>query len=969
MVEVNRLPAPEGDWLEREHTIQFSFEDKNYQGFAGDTIASALAANGMWLLSRSFKYHRPRGVLTMGGEDTNALVQLDGEPNVSADRRLIEPGLESWGQNYNGSLNRDWASLLGYFGRFMPAGFYYKAFFKPPGAFAFWEPIIRRMAGLGRINLHAPHDYHDKAYGFTDVAVVGGGPAGMSAALEAAKTGAEVILIEDGRQLGGSLNFSRYGADRAVAVNLRQELVTAVEASENITVFTDAVCQALFADNWLPVTRGNRLYKIRAAETIVATGAAEQHIVFRNNDLPGIMMGSAAQRLIRLYGVRPGKRAVIATANKSGYGVALDLAEAGVEIAAIVDLRNDTPDCPLSSAARVKNIQVLSGHTIIEAVAENRHVSGIAITHRQAPGQENGPVQRLDCDLVCMCGGYVPSAALLRHAGGDISYNEDTASFVVKPLLGPIYAAGAVNGVSGLESVAADGRYAGWQAATDCGFKFETRPARPAADPAINRQVLLPVTPHPKGKDFVDYDEDLQACDIVNTVSDGYTDIELLKRYSTVGMGPSQGRHSALPTVRLAAGALGCSPNDIGLTTARAPVGPITFAHLAGRQFEPARHTAMHHRHLDKGATMMLAGSWLRPAFYGPEEERENCIRDETIAVRNNVGMIDVSTLGGLEVRGPDAAEFLNRIYTFSYSKQPVGRGRYVLMADETGAIVDDGIAARFHERHFYVTATTGGVESVYRQMLWHNVQWGLDVDITNVTAAYCGINIAGPNARKVLAPLCPGVNLSAEAFPYMAATDGLIAGIHTRILRVGFVGELGFELHAPSDRGEALWDALLEAGQGHDIRLFGVEAQRVLRLEKGHIIIGQDTDGLTHPFEAEMGWAIGKKKKDFIGRRAIEIRENSGATRRLIGFTLTGDQQLPPAEGHIVVRDLDIVGHVTSAAFSHALSKVIGLAYVAPDQLEPGTHITIKAEGGRMMDAEVVGLPFYDPENKRQEL
>ena len=970
MVGTNRLPAPDGDWLDRECAIPFSFEGRSYQGFAGDTIASALAANGVWLLSRSFKYHRPRGVLTMTGEDANTLIQLDGEPNVLADRRLIEPGLRARAQNTVGTLERDWASLLGYFGRFLPAGFYYKAFFKPRGAFAFWEPIIRRMAGLGRVDLHAPHDYHDKAYGFSDVAVVGGGPAGMAAALEAAKAGAEVILIEDGRQLGGSLNFSRYGADRAAAVNLRQELVAAVEASPNITVFTDAVCQALFADNWLPVTKENRLYKVRAASMVVATGAAEQHIVFRNNDLPGIMMGSAAQRLIRLYGVRPGKRAVIVTANSNGYGVGLDLAENGVEVAAIVDLRDEPLDCPLSHAARAKNIRILLGHAIVAATAKarNRHVSGVVVTQGQGPHPGGGPGQRLDCDLVCMCGGSVPAAALLRHAGADIAYDEETAAFVVQPLDAPIHAAGAVNGVSDLEAITADGRHAGRQATRDGGFEVDARPARPAADSAGKRQVLLPVTPHPKGKDFVDYDEDLQACDIVNTIADGYTDVELLKRYSTIGMGPSQGRHSALPAVSLVAGVLGRSLDDIGVTTARPPVGPITFAHLAGRQFEPVRRTAMHHRHLEKGATIMLAGSWLRPAFYGPEVDKENCIRDETIAVRNNVGMIDVSTLGGIEVRGPDAAEFMNRIYTFSYTKQPVGRGRYVLMTDETGAIVDDGIAARFHEHHFYVTATTGGVDAVYRHMLWHNTQWHLDVDITNVTAAYCGINITGPNARVVLAPLCDDVDLSAKAFPYMAATDGMVAGIPARILRVGFVGELGYELHAPSDHGEALWDALLEAGRDHDIRPFGVEAQRVLRLEKGHIIIGQDTDGLTHPFEAGMGWAIGKKKRDFIGKRAIEIRKNRGTTRQLVGFTLA-DTQGPPAEGHLVVRDTDIVGHVTSAAFSHALGKVIGLAYVAPDRHEPGTHLTIKGEGGRIIDAEVVALPFYDPENKRQEL
>lgn len=967
----NRLPAPAGTLLDRGRTISFSFEDKRYQGFAGDTIASALAVNGTWLLSRSFKYHRPRGVLTMAGQDANSLVQLGGEPNVLADRRLIEPELEVKGQNYLGTLERDWGAILGWFGRFLPVGFYYKAFFKPRGAFEFWEPIIRRLAGLGTVNLQARHDYHDKAYGFCDVAVIGGGPAGMASALEAVKAGAEVILVDDNPRLGGCLNFRRFEVDPAHGQRLREELAAAVEASPGITVFTDAVCQAWFADNWLPVTHENRLYKIRAKSVVVATGATEQHNVFRNNDLPGVMMGSAAQRLIHLYGVRPGKRAVVATVNSNGYGVGLDLVENGTEVAAIIDFREDPLDCPLTSAARAKNIPVLPGHMIVEAIPKtgSHHVAGVKVARRSERSPVTGSAQRIDCDLVCMSGEYVPAAALLRHAGAELAYDSKTAAFVNRSVPAHICAAGSVNGVHGLEAICADGRRAGWTAARDAGFDVGPKPSRPSDGQAQRPQYSLSAVPHPKGKDFVDYDEDLQASDIVNTVADGYTDIELLKRYSTVGMGPSQGRHSALPAASLAAWALERTIDDIGLTTARPPVGPIRIAHFVGRSFEPVRRTAMHHRHLERGATMMTAGQWLRPAFYGPEEEKEACIRKETIAVRRNVGLIDVSTLGGLEIRGPDAAKFMNLIYTFSYDSQPIGRGRYVLMTDETGAIIDDGIACRFHERHFYVTATTGGADAVYRHMLWYNAQWCLDVDITNVTAAYGGINIAGPDSRTVLTRLSEDVDLSVDAFPYMAVGEGRIAGIPARILRVGFVGELGYELHVPADHGEALWDALCEAGRDQNIRPFGVEAQRVLRLEKGHIIIGQDTDGLTHPREAGMDWVISKKKRDFIGKRAIEIRSKGVPTPYLVGFTLTDGQEPPPAEGHIVVRGPDIVGHVTSAAFSETLEKVIGLAYVAPDQREMGEHFDIKVEGGRTIDAEVVPLPFYDPENKRQEL
>ncbi|MDF2766932.1 MAG: hypothetical protein K0S81_3928, partial [Rhodospirillales bacterium] len=479
-----------------------------------------------------------------------------------------------------------------------------------------------------------------------------------------------------------------------------------------------------------------------------------------------------------------------------------------------------------------------------------------------------------------------------------------------------------------------------------------------------------PIFPHPRGRDFVDFDEDLQEKDHVNAMAEGFDHIELLKRYSTVGMGPSQGRHSALPTARIAAKASELPIAEVGVTTARPPVGPEKFAHLAGRSFEPVRLTAMHHRHLEAGAQMMPAGLWLRPAYYGPKNRREQAIAAEAQNVRENVGIIDVSTLGGLEVRGPDAAEFLERIYTFAYRKQPVGRCRYVLMTDMAGVIADDGVAARLAEQHFYVTATTSGVQGVYQSMLWWNAQWRLEVDVTQVTASYAGINIAGPQSRTVLARLVGGVDLSPAALPYMGVREGTVAGIPARIMRVGFVGELGYELHVPASQGEALWDALMQAGRPLGIRPFGVEAQRQLRLEKGHIIVSQDTDGLTTPDEADMEWAIAKSKPFFVGKRSIEIQRAAGVKRKLVGFTLDGAANgRMPKECHLVLRGDEITGRVTSVGFSPVLGKVVGLAFVAADQAAPGSRFDIKIEGGEILQGIVTKPPFYDPENQRQEM
>jgi sarcosine oxidase subunit alpha len=381
------------------------------------------------------------------------------------------------------------------------------------------------------------------------------------------------------------------------------------------------------------------------------------------------------------------------------------------------------------------------------------------------------------------------------------------------------------------------------------------------------------------------------------------------------------------------------------------------------------RLTAMHHRHIEAGAEMMPAGPWMRPAYYGPKERRDETILEEAANVRANVGIVDVSTLGGLEVRGPDAAEFLERIYTFAYKKQPVGRSRYVLMTDMAGVIADDGVAARFHEQHFYVTATTSGAPQVYQTMLWYNAQWRLDVDVTNVTASYAGVNIAGPRSRDVLTHLTSDVDLGAAAFPYMGVREGHVAGIPSRLLRVGFVGELGYEIHVPASQGEALWDALMEAGRAVGIRPFGVEAQRLLRLEKGHIIVSQDTDGLTTPDEADMEWAIAKAKPFFVGKRSIEIQRAKGVTRKLVGFVLADAADPMPKECHLVVRGGEITGRVTSVAYSPVLAKVVGLAFVAVDQAAVGTEFDVKVEGGRRVRAVVTKPPFYDPDNKRQEL
>ncbi len=946
--------------IDRGRKLRFTFEGRGYDGLAGDTIASALAANGVRLLSRSFKYRRPRGILSMSGGDANALVQLPGEPNVPADLRPVEDGMEVRGQNYDGALARDRGAWIERFARFLPVGFYYKAFYRPRGAWRFWERRIRARAGLGAVDISAGRGVWDGTHEFCDVAVIGAGPAGLAAAAAAAAVGARVLLVDDRPAPGGALAHARdRGRLAALVDGLRGGPVLRMAG---------AACVGLYADNWLAVLGGRRLRRVRAGRVVLATGTVEQPAVFRNNDLPGVMLCDAARRLIRFYAVAPGRRAVVAAPGENGAAAAWDLIEAGIAVAALIDLGGAPPPPREAAALAARGVAIMAGRVVAEAVAGRGGLRAVRPARILGPGRFGPPETEIACDLICVSGGHVPAAQLACHAGARLVPDPEGSGFAVEGLPDGVLVAGAVRGTRGLASAIAEGRRAGRAAAAALGFGTGPEPP-PPPDPAPARLWAAPIVPHREGREFVDFDEDLQIRDIVDAAAEGYDEIELLKRFSTLGMGPSQGRHSALAGLRIAACATGRGPREMGTTTTRPPVFGVPLGALAGRGFHPLRRTAMHDRHIEAGAEMMLAGAWARPAFYGVVAERGRAVAAEARNVREAVGLIDVSTLGGIEVRGTDAAAFLERIYVSAHRRQPVGRLRYALACGADGGIVDDGVACRFSDTHFYVTATTGGVEALWREMLWYNAQWRLDVDIANATAAWCGINIAGPRARAVLVPLVEGVDLAPAAFPYLGVRRGRVAGIPARLLRVGFVGELGYEIHAPAESGEALWDALAAAGASEGIRPFGVEAQRLLRLEKGHVVVGQDTDGLTTPAEAGLDWAVAAGKPFFVGGRALAIRGREPPRQRLAGFRLRDGQAPPPEEGCLAIRGGAIAGRVTSAMASPSLGRAIGLAFLPPADAVPGTRFEIRRADGTPAEAETASLPFYDPDNLRQAL
>jgi sarcosine oxidase subunit alpha len=930
-----RLPERSGEAIRRDRPVTFRLERRTIRAFEGDTVGSALAASGVTITARSFKYHRPRGLMCMTGSCPNCLMQIDGIPNVRACTEPVREGMRVERQNAWPSVGRDIHGWLDTFSFMMPPGFYYKVFQHPRWAWPFVEPFIRSKAGLGKVPHEPDHRRRERINLHPDVLVIGAGPAGLAAAAEAAKAGATVVTLDQGHEAGGHLLAFADSVQRAA---LGRE---ALEAGAEILV--DVAAFGIFGGMLVAAAGPDALYRIRAKHVVFATGAVEQIAVFPNNDLPGVMVSSAVEHLVNRYGVLPGRRAVVLAADAGGYSTAWTLKEAGAEVT-VVDLRQE--------GGWPEGFPVIAGSTILAAHGRRR-VTGVTAG---PPGSRSG--QKVACDVVVIACVQAPSTNLLAQAGARLAFDDGMQAFLPVEMPERTYAVGAVGGAPSTDTAIAQGRLAGLEAAAALGYRTDgAELATLRAEAARSGdEVLIPPAMAPgSGKQFACLCMDVTSKELKTAVAEGFDSMELLKRYTTITMGPCQGRACMLSSQRLCGLATGQVLAETKPTTARPPWVPLEMGTLAGTRLTPRKETAMHDRHAAAGAAFMWAGDWRRPHHYTLPE-------GEVHAVRNRVGLIDVSTLGKFRVKGPGAVELLERLYPCRFSDLAVGRIRYGAMLNDEGVILDDGAVVRVDDDEFFVTVTTGNTAALERWITWWNADWRLDARVLNVTGAFAAVNLAGPRAREVMA-LTTEADVSAAAMPYMSSTRMEVAGVPSLVLRIGFVGEMGYEVHFPSMYGEHVWDALLEAGTAFGIAPFGLEAQRILRLEKQHILVGQDTDAESDPFEVGLGWMVKDDKPDFLGSHALRGAREGGQRERLVGFTAS-DGWLPP-EGASVVRDGRWVGRVTSARRSPAIGSVVGLAWVPAGWASDGTTFEIQF-GGTHTTATVRTSPFYDPKGER---
>jgi sarcosine oxidase subunit alpha len=984
-----------GGRIERTVPISFTYDGKTVKGFKGDTLASALLANGIHFVGRSYKYHRPRGIMSAGSEETSALMGIDRGPgrfdtNTRATTQELFEGLKAESQHCWPSLRWDIGVLNNMGSPLMTAGFYYKTFMWPRTFwYKFYEPIIRKSAGLGRAPKAVDPDHYAHLYAHCDVLVIGAGPAGLATALSASEGSAKVIIADELSEIGGGIL-----SDPAVQINGEEawswleSTVKTLSERDNVTILSHTTATGYYHQNFLGLVERltdhlaspekniprERMWHVRAGRVVIATGAIERPLIFGNNDRPGVMLAGSARTYLNRYGVIVGNRPVVVTSHDSAYMAAFDLASAGAKVNVIVDLREDI-STDLIKQAKQLGIEVLAGHTLTKANGRAR-VTSVSVASL-GPSGTVGPVRKITCDALLISGGWTPSLHMFSQSKGTMIWREDISAYVPNVYEQNVTSVGGCNGQFGLSDGLNDGADAGRKAADAAGYKANSSRSYKVEKEYPCSGIAVEELPGATGKAFVDFQQDVTASDIRQAVSEGFHSIEHIKRYTTTGMATDQGKTSNLNGLAIASSALGRAPVKVGLTTFRPPYTPTSFGvfagHSRGELFDVTRKTPIDSWAEDKGAVFEPVSLWRRARYFPKAgEDMHAAVARECKATRTSIGISDASTLGKIEVVGPDAAEFLNRIYTNSWTKLGVGRCRYGLMLGEDGYIYDDGVVGRLAEDRFHVTTTTGGAPRVMATMEdYLQTEWpDLKVWLTSITEQWSVIALNGPNVRKLIEPFVEDIDLSKDAFPHMAIRIGKIFGVPTRLLRVSFTGELGFEINVPSHYGLAVWQQLIDEGQKYDIVPYGTETLHVLRAEKGYVIVGQETDGTQTPDDVGMSWAIGKKKPDFIGKRSLTRPDLVADNRKQLIGLFTNAPGYVLEEGSQIVAEnsssipIKMIGHVTSSYWSETLQRSIAMAVVEGGRERMGAELYVPMPD-RVYPVRVVNPIFYDPEGK----
>jgi len=998
--------ASGGRLIDRSKKIHFSFDGKPMTGFAGDTVASAVMANGQRVFGRSYKYHRPRGVIGLGSEEMNALIGVgDGarhEPNLRATQVELFDGLSAVSQNRWPSLNFDIGAINNRLSRFFPGGFYYKTFMWPK---SFWkhvyEPVIRHAAGLGKAPEGRDPDTYENIHVHCDVLVVGAGVAGLAAAEAAAASGAKVIIADENPRFGGLADLSDGTIDGQAQAGWVAAKAQGLADAGNVHVLTRTTVVGHWHHNHVMLFERaadhdpallaagaprHRLWKVRATRVIVATGAIERPIAFANNDRPGIMLASAARAMVERYGVAPGMQGIVFTNNDDAYLTALSLRKAGGNVR-VVDSRARAEGA-LPVKAREAGIEVHTG-SVISAV--HTSFGGLNITDVKVAAYRKGQGRviketKVDCDFIAMSGGWNPALHLWCHNGGKIRWDESFHGYRPDRHHDAIAAVGAANGTFNLQD-SLNEAYAAGEAAAKAALpktkaaRLKAPKAEQSAQAPIESLWFAPATGkyNEGNKHFIDYQNDVCAADLELAQREGYESVEHTKRYTTFGMATDQGKTSNINGLGVISEATGKSVPEVGITTFRPPYTPFSFGSIAGpltkNLFLPVRRTAIYQWHVDKGATFEPVGQWRRAYTYprGGEDAHAS-INREILCVRNKVGLLDASTLGKIEIKGPDAAVFLDRMYTNMFSTLKVGKCRYGLMMNELGFLTDDGVTVRLAEDHFLMHTTSGGADRIAAWLEeWLQTEWTqYKVFVTPVTEQWSQFAIAGPRARDVLAKLQPSFDLSNTALPHMSFVEGKLGPYPVRVYRISFSGELSYEVATPANHGRGLWNEIIAAGAEFGIEPYGTEALHVLRAEKGYIVVGDETDGTTTPIDVGLDGLVSKKKADFIGKRSLEQSYLKGPNRKQLVGLLTEEANVVLPDGAYAVKDvkdkppMEMIGQITSSYHSPTLGRSIAMALIQNGRSRMGESISFPLEGGKVVRAKIVDPVFYDKEGGR---